>query len=111
VPRGGLDPAGAIRVIRAAGGLPVLAHFREAPERIGIVRELVGLGLGGLEVYYRSWDRVTVEAVGAVARELRLVATGGTDYHGDLAPYAEAHAALWVPPSVADDLRQALRAS
>jgi 3',5'-nucleoside bisphosphate phosphatase len=107
VPRGGLDPAGAIRVIRAAGGLPVLAHFREAPERIGIVRELVGFGLGGLEVYYRSWDRATVEAVGAVARELRLVDTGGTDYHGDLGPYAESHAALWVPPSVADQLSAA----
>jgi 3',5'-nucleoside bisphosphate phosphatase len=30
VPRGGLDPLGAILAIRAAGGLPVLAHFREA---------------------------------------------------------------------------------
>ena len=29
-----------------------------------------------------------------VARELGLVATGGTDYHGDLGTYAEAHAAL-----------------
>jgi hypothetical protein len=110
VPRGGLDPAGAIRVIRAAGGLPVLAHFRESVERIGIVRELVGLGLGGLEVYYRSWDRQTVALVGAVARDLGLVATGGTDYHGDLGSYAEAHAALWVPPEVGDDLGRALRA-
>ena len=31
----------------------------------------------------------------------RLVATGGSDYHGDTASYAEAHAALWVPPEVA----------
>jgi predicted metal-dependent phosphoesterase TrpH len=109
VPRGGLDPAGAIRAIRAAGGLPVLAHFREARDRLSILRELIGLGLGGLEVYYRSWDQATVEAVGAVARKFRLVATGGTDYHGDLGPYAESHAALWVPPEVADDLRGALQ--
>lgn len=109
VPRGGLDPLGAIRAIRAAGGLPVLAHFREAVERIEVVRELVGLGLGGLEVYYRSWDAATVEAVGAVAHELGLVATGGTDYHGDLGPYAESHAALWVPPEVADELVRGLR--
>ncbi|MDQ2964902.1 MAG: PHP domain-containing protein [Chloroflexota bacterium] len=111
VPRGGLDPGGAIRAIRAAGGLPVLAHFREAVERIEVVRELVALGLGGLEVYYRSWDRLTVEAVGGVARGLRLVSTGGTDYHGDLGPYGEAHAALWVPPSVGDDLSKALAAA
>jgi hypothetical protein len=108
VPRGGLDPPGAIRVIRAAGGLPVLAHFRESVERIGIVRELIGLGLGGLEVYYRSWDRATVDAVGAVARELRLVATGGSDYHGDFGPYAESHAALWVPPEVREVLEREL---
>jgi hypothetical protein len=108
VPRGGLDPGGAIRAIRAAGGLPVLAHFRESVERIGLVRELVGLGLGGLEVYYLSWDRPTVEAVESVARELRLVATGGTDYHGDLGPYAEAHAALSVPPEVGVELGRAL---
>jgi hypothetical protein len=77
---------------------------------MSVLRELVGLGLGGIEVYYRSWDQVTVEAVGAVARKLRLVATGGSDYHGDLGPYAESHAALWVPPEVADHLRQALPA-
>src|SRR5262249_14216331 len=53
VPRTGLDPVGAIRAIRDAGGLPVLAHFSEAPSRIGVLTELVEAGLGGLEVYYR----------------------------------------------------------
>ena len=110
VPRGGLDPAGAIRAIRAAGGLPVLAHFREAPDRMSILRELIGLGLGGLEVYYRSWDQRTVDAVRAVARQFGLVATGGSDYHGDLGPYSESHAALWVPPEVGEDLGRAIRA-
>ena len=60
-------------------------------------RELVDAGLGGLEVYYRSFDAATVEAVGAVAATLGLVPTGGTDYHGDLEPYAEAHAAAVGP--------------
>ena len=101
VPRTGLDPTGAIEAIRAAGGLPVLAHFGEAPSRVDIVRELVEAGLGGLEVYYRSFDVATVAAVGEVARALDLVPTGGTDYHGDTGTYAEAHAALWVPPEVA----------
>jgi predicted metal-dependent phosphoesterase TrpH len=101
VPRGGLDPAGAIREIHAAGGLPVLAHFAEAPERPDVLAELIDLGLRGLEVYYRAWDAATVEAVGAVATALRLVPTGGSDYHGDTGTYAEAHAALWVPPAVA----------
>lgn len=108
VPRDGLGPAEAIAAIRAAGGLPVLAHFSEARQRVATVRELVEHGLGGLEVHYRSFDRATVASVAAVARELKLVATGGSDYHGDLGSYAETHAELWVPPEVGDAVRQAL---
>jgi hypothetical protein len=100
VRREGLGPEDAIAAIRAAGGLPVLAHFREAPGRIDIVRELVDAGLAGLEVYYRTFEAETVVAVGAVASSLGLLATGGTDYHGDLGTYAEAHDDLWVPPEV-----------
>jgi predicted metal-dependent phosphoesterase TrpH len=108
VPRAGLGPREAIAAIRAAGGLPVLAHFGEARDRTDVVRELVEAGLGGLEVYYRNWDRRIVAAVEEVARERRLTPTGGSDYHGDLGPYAGAHAGLWVPPGVAVGLRAAL---
>ena len=101
VPRSGLGPVEAIEAIRAAGGLPALAHFSEAPARIEVVRELADAGLGGLEVYYRSFDVATVVAVGEVATTLRLVPTGGSDYHGDTGTYAEMHAGLWVPPEVA----------
>ena len=100
VPRTGLGPTDAIAAIRAAGGLPVLAHFGEAPARVDVVRELAEAGLGGLEVYYRSFDAATVFAVGEVALALGLVPTGGSDYHGDTSTYAEAHAGLWVPPDV-----------
>ncbi|HEX5147905.1 MAG TPA: PHP domain-containing protein [Candidatus Limnocylindrales bacterium] len=104
VPRMGLGPIEAIAAIRAAGGLPALAHFREAPERLDVLRELVEAGLGGLEVYYRTFDRPAVEAVGKVAANLGLLPTGGTDYHGDTGAYAESHAQAWVPPEVADEL-------
>ncbi len=108
VPRTGLGPTEAIAAIRAAGGIAVLAHFGEAPERIPVIAELVDAGLGGLEVYYRSFDAGTVAAVSAVAQRFGLLTTGGTDYHGDLGPYAEAHAALWVPPEVGVALRARL---
>ena len=108
IPRSGLGPVEAIAAIRSAGGLPALAHFSEAPSRLEIVRELVEAGLGGLEVHYRAFDEATVAAVGDVARELRLQATGGTDYHGDLGSYAEAHAGLWVPPQVGATILQRL---
>ncbi|MDP9483214.1 MAG: PHP domain-containing protein [Chloroflexota bacterium] len=104
VPREGIGPMEAIAAIRAAGGLAVLAHFSEAPDRRAIIGELRNAGLGGLEVFYRTFDRATVAAVAAVAAELDLVPTGGSDYHGDTGPYAAAHAELWVPPEVGERL-------
>ena len=109
VPRTGLGPVEAIEAIRAAGGLPVLAHFGEAPSRVELVQELVDAGLGGLEVYYRSFDAATVFAVGEVAAALGLASTGGSDYHGDTSTYAVAHAGVWVPPDVGEALVERLR--
>jgi predicted metal-dependent phosphoesterase TrpH len=108
VPLEGMGPVDAIRLIRGAGGVASLAHFAEAPERVDLLRELQAAGLDGLEVFYRSFDRRTVEAVGGVATELGLVPTGGSDYHGDLGTYAEAHAGLRVPPEVGTKLLERL---
>lgn len=108
VRRDGLGPEAAIAAIRDAGGIPVLAHFREAPTRPDIVRELVDAGLAGLEVHYRSFDVAAVEAVSAVAADLGLIATGGSDYHGDTGTYAESHARLWVPAEVGQLLLTAI---
>jgi hypothetical protein len=110
VRREGLGPEEAIAAIAAAGGIPVLAHFREAPARLAVMRELVEAGLRGLEVHYRTFDEGSVRLVGDVARRLGLIATGGSDYHGDLGTYAEAHASLWVPPQVGDRVIRALSA-
>jgi predicted metal-dependent phosphoesterase TrpH len=104
VRREGLGPVEAIAAIREARGTPVLAHFREAPEQIRVLSELKEAGLAGLEVYYRTFDEATVAAVRVVADELGLLATGGSDYHGDTETYAEAHAALSIPESVATNL-------
>jgi 3',5'-nucleoside bisphosphate phosphatase len=108
VPREGLGPVAAIEAIAGAGGLPVLAHFSEAPGQLGLLRELREAGLRGLETYYRTFPPETVVLVADVAQRLGFVATGGSDYHGDLMTYAEAHATLNVPPIVVDRLREAI---
>ncbi len=108
VPRTGLDPAAAIRAIRAAGGLASLAHFPEAPNQVPLLRELIGEGLNGLESHHRSFEPDVRAAVSAVARSLSLVETGGTDYHGDLGPYAESHAELVLPEPIALAARAAI---
>jgi hypothetical protein len=115
VPRRGLGPREAIEAVRAAGGLAVLAHFREAQEHGELIGRLTAWGLGGLEVYYAGMGRVfapaEVAALAAFARERGLVATGGTDYHGDTMSYAEAIAGLSVPDAVEETFRAALDAA
>ena len=108
VPREGLGPRQAIGAIRAAGGLASLAHYSEAPQHLDFLRGLVDMGLNGLEVHYRAYDLETVRAMRRLADDLRLVWTGGTDYHGDRETYAEAHAQLWNPQEVERGIRAAL---
>jgi predicted metal-dependent phosphoesterase TrpH len=102
VAREGIDTRQAITAIRAAGGLPSLAHFPAAPERTDLLRELQEIGLGGLEVFYRSFDPATVSAMAETASALALVPTGGSDYHGDAMTYAEAQDLTRVPLAVGE---------
>ena len=111
VPRDGLGPIESIQAVRAAGGLAALAHFSEAPLHPGVIAELQAAGLGGIEVYYRTFEALTVSVMEHFARLHGLVATGGSDYHGDFGSYAETHAALWVPPGVEGPLRAAMAES
>jgi predicted metal-dependent phosphoesterase TrpH len=108
VPRVGLGPQAAIEAIRAAGGVPSLAHFPLAPDRPEIVDELIGWGLAGLEVHYAKFDPETTARMAAFAGSRGLLATGGTDYHGDRGPYPEARAQLQIPDTVGDRLREAV---
>lgn len=108
VQRQGLGPHEAIAAIRAAGGLPTLAHFADAPNRRDLVADLMSAGLGGLEVHYRQFDADVVADLEDLARELHLVPTGGSDYHGDGETYAQAHATLFVPDEDAVGLFAAL---
>jgi hypothetical protein len=104
VPRQGLGPQEAIQAIRGAGGLPVLAHFADGPARRFLIAELVDAGLGGLEVHYRHFNAATVAEMAALATELHLVPTGGSDYHGDGETYAQAYSTLFVPDEDAEAL-------
>jgi 3',5'-nucleoside bisphosphate phosphatase len=111
VPRLGLNAVQSIRAIRSAGGLASLAHFAEAPEHVPFLRELIDAGLNGLEVFYRAYEQPVVSELRRVATDLRLVMTGGTDYHGDRESYAEAQSQLWVPSEVEPQFREGLRRS
>ncbi len=82
VPRPRVDPEQGIAQIRAAGGVPVLAHPLGTGDVEATVAWLAPVGLAGLEVYYGEYDAATRNDLRAVADRWGLVATGGSDYHG-----------------------------
>ena len=108
VPRLGIGPREAIEAIVAAGGLAALAHSPGAPDRPELMDDLQAWGLGGLEVYYRTFLPETVTRMRDFARERGLLPTGGSDYHGDTMDYGEAQATAHVPDSVGEGLLAAL---
>ena len=108
VPRQGLATRDAIDAINAAGGICVLAHYPAAPEQPQLIDLLVEWGLRGLEVHYRRFLPETVGQMAVFASERGLVATGGSDYHGDGMSYAEAQATTWVPDEIGEGLLEVL---
>jgi len=77
-------------MIRQAGGIGVLAHPLQL-RRAGLdldmaVRDLVQLGLDGIEVFYPTHSKKTRIALNNYADKYDLVMTGGSDYHGDIRP-------------------------
>jgi predicted metal-dependent phosphoesterase TrpH len=83
------DPARAIELVRGAGGVAVLAHPRspgyEVPDEV--ITGLAAVGLAGLEVFHPDHDDAKRRCLIGLASDLHLVATGGSDDHGDLTGY------------------------
>ncbi len=86
VERRRLTAAAGIELIRRAGGVPVLAHpFTLKLEREPLqvfVRGLVDSGLGGIECWYPEHSTALRRQYLKLAREFRIVPSGGSDFHG-----------------------------
>ena len=108
IPRQGMRSRDAIDAIMAAGGVPVLAHYPAAPEQPRLIELLMEWGVVGLEVYYRRYLPSTVSAMVDLARRLDVLATGGSDYHGDNVSYAEATKTTYVPLESGERLMEAI---
>ncbi len=79
-------PVEAIRAIRAAGGVSVIAHaFASHRGKILVsddFDELCDAGLNAIEVDHRDHSPAEREMLRAIAIEKNLVITGSSDYHG-----------------------------
>jgi hypothetical protein len=90
VPKYRFEPKVGMAMIRAAGGLPVLAHpgvlKLSLPELEGLLRGLMKDGLQGMEAHYSEHDSATTRALLGLAARLGLVVSGGSDFHGAAKP-------------------------
>ncbi|MFC1478642.1 PHP domain-containing protein [Candidatus Margulisiibacteriota bacterium] len=103
VPKEIISPEEAFSVIKQAGGVSCLAHPWTLKYNISqdeltkIVEEMVSAGLQGIEVYYgrgtaighRYSHKEQVRFLLGLAKEYKLIVTGGSDFHGDNRPDIE----------------------
>ena len=82
-----LSPRDAVTRIRQAAGLPVLAHpiqlrTTNDAQLETVLKDLVDLGLAGIEVIHSDHAASDIEKYAALATRYNLLKTGGSDFHG-----------------------------
>jgi predicted metal-dependent phosphoesterase TrpH len=90
VGRYALDPVRAIDLVRAAGGVTALAHPRAGRDTLVTneqITRLAAAGLAGLEVFHPEQSEAERARLIALAHDLALAITGGSDDHGSLTDY------------------------
>ncbi len=108
------EPTEAIRWIRDAGGVAVLAHplwVKRTGEALRkLCEKLKEAGLGGIEVLYSTHTPQQTSDFLNLARHLDLLVTGGSDYHGLTKPDIEVGTGrgnLTVPDKLLEPLKNA----
>jgi predicted metal-dependent phosphoesterase TrpH len=80
------DPFEAIRLIKGAGGVAVFAHPAASKRGVTVpesaIAELASAGLDGIEVDHMDHEPATRARLRGLAKELGLLTTGSSDYHG-----------------------------
>ena len=80
-------PVDAIKLIKAAGGVAVIAHpmasHRGRTISIETFGDLINAGLDGIEVDHRDHSPEEKNQLIELARDNNLVMTGASDYHGN----------------------------
>ena len=114
--RAKLTPREAVAMLRANGAVPVMAHPTysasksdrdEVTQLREILTELKEAGLAGMEVHYGDYTPDQVEYLAALARELDLIACGGSDYHASGNPGEPEPGSVGPPLETVEALRAA----
>ena len=82
----------AIKIIHGAGGIAILAHlsayknenkFITFEEQEKLIKELIGYGLDGLEIYIPDTKKDEIKFGEEMARKYNLKLSGGSDFHNE----------------------------
>ncbi|WP_421084803.1 PHP domain-containing protein [Rothia nasimurium] len=86
VPHYAVDPVRAVELVRAAGGVPVMAHPKaSARGKLAsdeTIYAMIEVGLAGFEVYHRDNPEEDRTWLLETAAKHDLLVTGSSDYHG-----------------------------
>ena len=113
VPRKKMPCAEAIRLIKNAGGVPILAHpvlYHLGKEPMNKLMDyLCDSGIVGLEAIYSTYTAGEEIQMKKLAGERGLILSGGSDYHGANKPHIElgiGRGHLFVPYSLLDEIKK-----
>jgi predicted metal-dependent phosphoesterase TrpH len=81
VDRRKMTPREAVETLRKFGSPAVMAHPTYVKDPEAVLREIVPLGLAGMEVYYKHYDELTVARMLQIAQKFGVLPLGGSDYH------------------------------
>lgn len=105
-----IDIGDCVDFILSKGLVPVLAHplFNIDADKLRLLlSELVPRGLVAMETIYSEYSDAESALADSIAREFRIVGSGGSDFHGDNKPDIKlgvGRGNLVIPPSIIDKL-------
>lgn len=106
VPRFKMTPNEAISLIKKAGGIPVLAHpgLSQADH---LILPLSREGLMGIEVFHPDHKANDESKYLRMAKEYKLIITGGSDFHGSMGGNRSALGSKYVSSEIWHELIKA----
>lgn len=84
-------PEQGVELIKATGGMAFVAHLhliRMTDEQtVAFLKRLKAVGLDGIEGYYNEYTPEMAHKYQQMAKDLGLMISGGTDFHGSMKPH------------------------
>ena len=97
----------AVRLIRSAGGVAVLAHPNHLIKDVWIP-ELAAAGIQGIEAYHSDHDPSVAEKYRKLAQRHGLLVTGGSDCHGLRKSNGPLIGSVTIPDELVECLKKAI---